>query len=251
MAGHSHWANIAHKKGAADKKRGKLFGKLSRAIIVAAQAGGGDPVTNLTLRYAIDKAKQASMPKDNIERAIKKGTGEGEVENYEEVVYEGYGPDGVAVLCDILTENRNRTAGEIRKIFEVHGGNLGSTNCVAFLFERKGLFTVPAENIGEERLFEVALEAGAEDIKREGDTFEVICSVEAFQEVRDALESGKVPTNVAELARIPSTTVDLDADSGRKVLKLLEALEDQDDVQSVTANYNIPDEIMEEVLAEA
>ena len=251
MAGHSHWANIAHKKGAADKKRGKLFGKLSRAIIVAAQAGGGDPTTNLTLRYAIDKAKQASMPKDNIERAIKKGTGEGEVENYEEVVYEGYGPDGVAVLCDILTENRNRTAGEIRKIFEVHGGNLGSTNCVAFLFERKGLFTVPAENIGEERLFEVALEAGAEDIKREGDTFEVICSVEAFQEVRDALESGKVPTDVAELARIPSTTVDLDADSGRKVLKLLEALEDQDDVQSVTANYNIPDEIMEEVLAEA
>lgn len=251
MAGHSHWANIAHKKGAADKKRGKLFGKLSRAIIVAAQAGGGDPVTNLTLRYAIDKAKQASMPKDNIERAIKKGTGEGDVENYEEVVYEGYGPDGVAVLCDILTENRNRTAGEIRKIFEVHGGNLGSTNCVAFLFERKGLFTVPAENIGEDRLFEVALEAGADDIKREGDTFEVTCAVEAFQDVRDALESGKVPTNVAELARIPATTVDLDADSGRKVLKLLEALEDQDDVQSVTANYNIPDEIMEEVLAEA
>lgn len=251
MAGHSHWANIAHKKGAADKKRGKLFGKLSRAIIVAAQSGGGDPTMNLTLRYAIDKAKAASMPKDNIERAIKKGCGEGEVENYEEVVYEGYGPDGVAVLCDILTENRNRTAGEIRKIFEVHGGNLGSTNCVAFLFERKGLFTVPAANVEEEKLFEAALEAGADDIKREGDTYEVTCPVESFQEVRDTLEAAKIPTEVSELARIPATTIDLDADSGRRILKLLEALEDQDDVQSVTANYNIPDEIMEEVLSEA
>lgn len=251
MAGHSHWANIAHKKGAADKKRGKLFGKLSRAIIVAAQSGGGDPATNLALRYAIDKARKASMPKDNIDRAVRKGCGEGGVENYEEVVYEGYGPEGVAVLCDILTENRNRTAGEIRKIFEVHGGNLGSTNCVAWMFERKSLFTVPATNVGEEKLFEVALEAGAEDVKLEGDAFEVIAPAEAFQQVSDALEAARIPTDVSEITRIPSSTVDLDADGGRKILKLLDALEDQDDVQSVTANYNIPDEVMEAVLSEA
>jgi len=249
MAGHSHWANIAHKKGAADKRRGKLFGKLSRAIIVAAQRGG-DPAMNLALRYAIDKAKKASMPKDNIERAIKKGTGEGGAENYEEVIYEGYGPEGVAVLCDILTENRNRTAGEIRKIFEVHGGNLGSTNCVAWMFERKGLFVIPAHNVDEEQLFEIALEAGADDVKRSGDSYEVTCPVEDFQTVSDAFESHQIPTDVAEFARIASSNVDLDEAGGRKVLKLIESLEDQDDVQSVTANYNIPDEVMEAVMSE-
>lgn len=250
MAGHSHWANIAHKKGVADKKRGKLFGKLSRAIIVAAQTGGGDPTTNLALRYAIDKARKASMPKDNIERAIRKGCGETGGEQFEEVIYEGYGPEGVAVLCDILTENRNRTASEIRKIFEVHGGNLGSTGCVAWMFERKGLFTVPAENVSEEQLIEVALEAGADDVRREGDVFEVLCAPENFQNVADALEQARIPTDLAEITRIPSNTVDLNAESGRKVLRLIEALEDQDDVQSVTANYNIPDEVMEEVLSE-
>lgn len=249
MAGHSHWANIAHKKGVADKKRGKLFGKLSRAIIVAAQRGG-DPAMNLALRYAIDKAKKASMPKDNIERAIKKGTGEGGTENYEEVIYEGYGPEGVAVLCDILTENRNRTAGEIRKIFEVNGGNLGSTNCVGWMFERKGLFVVPAANVEEEKLFEIALEAGADDMKRSGDSFEVTCPVDVFQDVADAFESQQIPTDVAELSRVPANTVDLDEEGGRKVLKLIEALEDQDDVQSVTANFNIPDEVMEAVMSE-
>jgi YebC/PmpR family DNA-binding regulatory protein len=249
MAGHSHWANIAHKKGAADKRRGKLFGKLSRAIIVAAQRGG-DPAMNLALRYAIDKARKASMPKDNIERAIKKGTGEGGLEHYEEVVYEGYGPEGVAVLCDILTENRNRTAGEIRKIFEVHGGNLGSTNCVAWMFERKGLFVVPAHNVDEEQLFEIALEAGADDMKRSGDSFEITCPVEQFQTVADAFEQHQIPTDVAEFARISASSVDLGEEGGRKVLKLIEALEDQDDVQSVTANYNIPDEVMEAVMSE-
>ncbi len=249
MAGHSHWANIAHKKGAADKKRGKLFGKLSRAIIVAAQRGG-DPAMNLALRYAIDKARKASMPKDNIERAIKKGCGDAGGENYEEVVYEGYGPDGVAVLCDILTENRNRTAGEIRKIFEVNGGNLGSTNCVAWMFERKGLFVIPATNVKEEQLFEIALEVGADDMQRSGDMFEVTCPIEMFQEVADAFEAAQIPTDVAELSRIPANTVDLDEDGGRKVLKLVEALEDQDDVQSVTANYNIPDDVLEAVLSE-
>src|SRR5579863_7305844 len=168
MAGHSHWANIAIKKGIADKKKGKLFGKLSRAIIVAAQHGGDDPSANLALRYAIDKARKQSMPKDNIERAIKKGCGGGSLESYSEAVYEGYGPGGVAVLCDILTENRNRTAGEIRKTFEIHGGNLGATNCVAWMFERKGLFFVPAAHVNEESLYEVALDAGADDVKLSG-----------------------------------------------------------------------------------
>lgn len=250
MAGHSHWANIQQKKGVADKKRGKLFGKLSRAIIVAAQHGGGDPTMNLTLRYAIDKARKASMPKDNIDRAVKKGCGEGGAENYEEVVYEGYGPEGVAVLCDILTENRNRTAAEVRKIFEVHGGNLGSTGCVSWMFERKGLFLVPDQHAEEDALFEIALEAGADDVAHTGDAFEVTCSVEVFQGVSDALESHQIPTDVAEFSRIPANTIDLDAKGSRKVLKLMEALEDQDDIQSVTANFNIPDDVMAEVLAE-
>jgi len=250
MAGHSHWANIAAKKGVADKKRGKLFGKLSRAIIVAAQHGGGDPTMNLALRYAIDKARKASMPKDNIERAVKKGCGESDGVQFMELVYEGYGASGVAVLCDILTENRNRTAGEIRKIFEVHSGNLGATGCVAWMFERKGLFLIPAQHVDEEALFEVAIEAGADDVKAVGDSFEVTCPIDAFQQVSEALEAAKLPTDVAELARIPSSTIDLDAASGRKVLKLMEALEDQDDVQSVTANFNIPDEVMEEVAGE-
>lgn len=247
MAGHSHWANIAAKKGVMDKKKGKLFGKLSRAIIVAARNNGGDPTMNLSLRYAIDKARKASMPKDNIERAIKKGCGESGDETYTEVVYEGYGPEGVAVLCDILTENRNRTAGEIRKIFEVHGGNLGGVGCVAWMFERKGLFLVPTKNADENSLFELAIEAGADDVKTQSDQFEITCPVESFQKVADALEKHKIPADLAELTRISSTTVQLDADGGRRILKLLEALEDQDDVQTVTANFNIPDEIMAEV----
>ncbi|MDA0833088.1 MAG: YebC/PmpR family DNA-binding transcriptional regulator [Planctomycetota bacterium] len=248
MAGHSHWANIANKKGAADKKKGKLFGKLSRAIIVACQHGGGDPDSNLALRYAIDKARKNSMPKDNIERAVKKGCGESSGEQYVEILYEGYGPSGVAVICEILTENRNRTAGEIRKIFEVYNGNLGSTGCVAWMFERKGLFVVPMQHVSEEQLFEIALEAGADDVKLEGESFEVTCPVDRFQAVSQALEANKIPTDVSEVTRIPQNTVELDADSGRQVLKLLDALEDNDDVQSVTANYNIPDAIMAEVM---
>lgn len=247
MAGHSHWANIAIKKGAVDKKRGKLFGKLSRAIIVAAQHGGGDPTTNLALRYAIDKARKNSMPKDTIERAIKKGTGDLEGEQYVEICYEGYGAGGVAVLCDILTENRNRTAGEIRKAFEVHGGNLGSTGCVAWMFERKGLFVIQSKHVEEDSLYEVAVEAGADDVKLSGELFEVTCSPELFQAVSDALNEAKISTDVSEITQIPSSTVDLDADAGKKVLRLMDALEDNDDVQSVTSNFNISDEIMEEV----
>jgi len=251
MSGHSHWANIAAKKGATDKKRGKLFGKLSRVIIVAAQHGGGDPTMNLTLRYAIDKARKASMPRDNIERAVKKGCGESSGANFEEVLYEGYGPAGVAVLCEILTENRNRTAAEIRKIFEVHGGNLGATGCVAWMFQRKGLFLIPAEHTDEETLFEIALESGADDVKRSGDLFEVTCSPEEFQAVSESLEGQQIPTDVAEISRIASSTVDLDAAAARKVLALMDALEDQDDIQNVTANFNIPDEIMQEVAGSA
>jgi YebC/PmpR family DNA-binding regulatory protein len=247
MAGHSHWAGIKHKKGLADKKRGKLFGKLSRAIIVAAQAGGGDPDANLTLRYAIDRARKSSMPKDNIERAIQKGCGSEGGASFMEIVYEGYGTAGVAVLCVALTDNRNRTAGEVRKIFEVAGGNLGSTGCVAWMFQRKGLFTVESSRVDEETLFEVALEAGADDVEEEGEVFQVTSSVESYLDVLDALKEAGIETEVSELAHIPQSTVNLDASNSKQVLNLLEALEDQDDMQSVTANFDIPDEVLAEV----
>ncbi|MGE0377742.1 MAG: YebC/PmpR family DNA-binding transcriptional regulator [Planctomycetaceae bacterium] len=251
MAGHSHWANIAHKKGRVDAKKGKLFGKLSRAIIVAARRGGGDPDMNLALRYAIDKAKKNSMPKDNIERAVLKGSGESEGDDYQELTYEGYGPGGVAVLCDALTENRNRTAGEVRKIFEVYGGNLGSTGCVSYLFERKGRFTVARELADEEALFELAVEAGADDVQLDGDVFEILTAPDSFQQVADALEAKGIETSLAEFTRIPSTSIDLNETDARRLLKLLDALEDNDDVQNVTANFNISDAIMEAVMAEA
>ncbi|OYW24387.1 MAG: YebC/PmpR family DNA-binding transcriptional regulator [Planctomycetales bacterium 12-60-4] len=246
MAGHSHWANIAFKKGLVDKKRGKLFGKLARLIIVAAKRGG-DPAANLALRYAIDRAKKASMPADTIEKAVKKGTGELGGESYDEVLYEGYGPGGVAVLCEILTDNRNRTAGEIRKVFEVHGGNLGSTGCVAWMFERKGIFQVSATDVSEERLFEVALEAGAGDVVQVGDFFEVHCAPEVYQEVSSALETAGIATASAEISRIAANTVELEADNARTVLKLMDALEDNDDVQNVTSNFNISEALMAEL----
>ena len=247
MAGHSHWANIAAKKSRIDRKRGKLFGKLSRAIIVAAQHGGGDPAMNLALRYSIDKARKASMPMDNIERAIRKGCGDSGGQNFEELVYEGYGPDGVAVLCDILTENRNRTAGEVRRTFEVNGGNLGSTGCVAWMFERRGLFLVQFTDVDEDSLIEVAADAGADDVNAAGNQWEVTCAPDAFQQVSEALQQAGLTPELAEVTRIPSSTVDLDAQAGRRVLRLLEALEDNEDVQSVTANFNIPEDVMAEV----
>ena len=250
MAGHSHAANIKHRKGRVDKARGKLFGKLSKAIIVAAQQGGGDPAANMTLRVAVEKARKLSMPKDNIERAIKKGCGEGGAEEYVELAYEGYGPAGVAVICDALTDNRNRTAGELRKAFEVHGGNLGATGCVSWMFERKGYFTVPKEQTTEERLFELALEAGADDVRDDGEQFAVTCPAEAFNEVSSALDAAGIETDTSELTRIPSNDVEVTGDDARKVLKLIDALDDNDDVQTVTANYNIPDEELEALLAE-
>ena len=244
MAGHSHSANIAVRKGKQDAQRAKLFSKLARYIMIAAKNGGGDPGTNLRLRYAIDKARSVSMPKDNIERAVKKGTGEAGDEQYEDMVYEGYAPGGVAVLCDILTENRNSTAGEVREVFKVHGGNLGSTGCVAYLFTRKGVFLVPAQHVEEDRLFEIVLEAGGEDVQKVGESFEITCDPSLFQQINEALEAAKIPTDVAEIQRIPSNTVDVDVETGKLVMEFIEALEDQDDVQTVTTNVNLPDELM-------
>ena len=244
MAGHSHWANIAHKKSLIDAKRGKLWSKLSKAIIVAAKMGGGDPDSNLRLRYAIDAARAVSMPKDNIQRAIKRGTGELDGNSFDEVMYEGYGAGGVAVLCEILTDNRNRTASEIRKVFELHGGKLGESGCVSWMFERKGMFLVPVTQIDEEALVELALEVGADDVKRSGDSLEVTCDPGVFQQLADALARRELKPEVAQIARVPTNTVDLDAETGRNVLKLMEKLDDHDDVQSVSSNFNIPEEAM-------
>jgi YebC/PmpR family DNA-binding regulatory protein len=244
MAGHSHWANIAHKKSLIDNKRGKLWSKLAKAIIIAAKAGGGDPTTNLRLRYAIIDAKAGNMPKDTIDRAVKKGMGELEGVNYEEILYEGYGPGGVAVLCDILTDNRNRTAGEVRKIFEIAGGKLGATGCVAWMFDRKGLFQIPADQTDELALMELALEAGADDVRRSGNSFEVICDPDAFNAVTDALEAAGLKAELRQLTRIPKDTVDLDAASAKAVLKLMDSLDDHDDVQNVAANFNIPEDAL-------
>jgi YebC/PmpR family DNA-binding regulatory protein len=244
MAGHSHSANIAHRKGIVDAKRGKLFSKLCRAIYVAARNGGGDPDSNLKLRYAIDKARSYSCPKENIERSIKKGTGELGAENFEAVTYEGYGPGGVAVLCEALTDNRNRTAGELRKAFEVCGGNLGASGCVSYLFAYKGLFVVEAKTVAEDRLMEVALEAGADDLQRVDEYFEVTCDPRAFEAVRKALESAKIAVESAETSYIPNTTVDLDVENGKRMLKLREILDENDDVQDVYANDNIPEAAM-------
>jgi YebC/PmpR family DNA-binding regulatory protein len=244
MAGHSHWAGIKHKKALVDNKRGKMWSKLSKQIIIAAKMGGGDPDANIRLRTAISDAKAVSMPKDNIERAIKKGTGELEGGNVEEVVYEGYGPNGVAVMCDIMTDNRNRTAPEIRKIFDSNDGKLGATNCVAWMFDRKGLFIVSAAKASEEQLMELALEVGADDVKRDGDSFEITCPPEAYSDVSEALDKAGIEVESREVTRIPSNTVDLDEETARKVLKLVDQLDDHDDVQNVSANFNIPDEVM-------
>jgi YebC/PmpR family DNA-binding regulatory protein len=244
MAGHSHSANIAHRKGLVDSKRAKLFTKLCRAVYVAARTGGGDPTANMRLRYSIDKARSFSVPKDNIERSIKKGTGEIGGENFEEVVYEGYGPGGVAVLCEALTDNRNRTASELRRVFELAGGNLGAMGCVGYLFNFKGLFVVDSKHVTEERLMEVALEAGADDVDLVDGYFEVTCDPKLFETVRKSLEEQRIPTETAETSYIPSNYVDLDVDSGRKMRKLRDMLDENDDVQNVYANDNIPEEAL-------
>src|SRR5262245_13596872 len=245
MAGHSPWANIKHRNAAVDAKRGKLWTKLSKAIIVAARLGGGDPESNLRLRYAINDAKAVSMPKENIERAIKRGTGEIEGGEVEEVLYEGYGPGGAAILCEIMTDNRNRTAPEIRKIFDTYGGKLGATNCVAWMFERKGLFLVAASKTGEEKLMEIVLDAGADDLKLEGDAFQVTCPPEAFNSVSEALAKAGIEPDSKQLTRLPSNTIEIrEVETAKSVVALMSALDDHDDVQNVSSNFTIPEEAM-------
>ena len=248
MAGHSHWSNIARKKSLIDAKRGKLWSKLAKAIIVAAKHGGADPATNLRLRYAIDSAKAVSMPKDNIQRAIKTGSGELKGGNLDESIYEGYGAGGVAVMCEILTDNKNRTAPEIRKIFEMCDGKLGGTGCVAYLFQRKGIVRVSRSECDEEKIIEVALEAGVEDVVGVGDYWDVACEPSVMTTVIDALSEAGLPVSSNEIVRIPTNTVEVeDVATARKVLALVERLDDHDDVQSVSANFSIPEQSMSQI----
>jgi YebC/PmpR family DNA-binding regulatory protein len=248
MSGHSHWAGIKHKKALVDAKRGKLWSRLAKAIILAAKSGG-DPDMNLRLRYAIDDAKAVSMPKENIQRAIKRGTGELAGGNLEEVMYEGYGSGGVAVLCEVLTDNRNRTAGEIRKIFELADGKLGSTGCVAWMFESKGLFLIPGDAMDEDKLMELALEAGADDVQSTDDgKLEVTCNPTAYRDVGKRLADAGITPEASDLTRIAQNMVDVtDPDAARRVLRLIEQLDDHDDVQNVSSNFNIPKAVMEAI----
>ena len=244
MAGHSKWANIKHKKARNDAKRGKTWSKCARAIIVAAKNGGGDPASNLTLRYAIDEAKAENMPKDTIANAIKKGTGELGAENYEEVLYEGYGPNGVAVLLEVLTNNRNRTAPEVKKIFEKYGGNLGTPGCVSYIFQSCGQVTVAKSAAGEEQLIGVALEAGAQDVNDLDEAWQVVCDPADFIAVRDAIEQAGIEAESAGLTRLPNTTAVCTGKDAKKILNMLDAFDDQEDVQKVHANFEIPDSEM-------
>jgi len=247
MSGHSHWATIKHKKASVDAKRGKIWSKLAKAVIVAAKMGGGDPDMNFRLRTAIDDAKAAGMPKENIARAVKRGTGELGGATIEEVTYEGYGAGGVAVLVECLTDNRNRTASEIRKIFDLSDGKLGGINSVAWMFEAKGYFLIPGEKVDEDKLMELALDAGADDVKRSGEKFEVICEPSQYRKVSEALAAAGIQPEASQLTRIAKNTVDLDAAAAEKVLKLMDRLDDQDDVQNVSVNFNISDEVMAEI----
>ena len=249
MSGHSKWSSIKHKKGAADKKRGQLFSKLSRALIVAAREGGPDPAANLALANAIEKARSYSMPKDNIERAIARGSGaDSDAQAFETVVYEGYGPSGVAVIVEALTDNRNRTASEVRHAFDKHDGNLGTSGAVAWLFERRGVVLVPADGVDEDELTLAAAEGGADDVSLDGSTYEVVSAPEALRTVREALEAGGFTLESAELAMIPKTTVEVaDESAAKKLLRLIDQLEENDDVQDVYANFDIPERVLEAV----
>ena len=249
MSGHSKWSSIKHKKGAADIKRGKLFSKLSRAIIVAAREGGPDPAANLALQNAVEKARSYSMPKDNIERAIARGAGEtSDGSNFETVVYEGYGPEGVAVLVEALTDNRNRTASDVRFLFTKHGGNLGATGAVAWQFERRGVVLVSADGVDEDELLLTAAEAGADDVERDGSTYQVSSAPEQLGVVREAIAAAGYIVESAELSMVPKTTVEISDEAvAKKVVRLVEGLEDNDDVQDVFANFDIPEQVLEAV----
>jgi YebC/PmpR family DNA-binding regulatory protein len=249
VSGHSKWSSIKHKKGAADARRGKLFSKLSRAIIVAAREGGPDPAANLALQNAIEKARSYSVPKDNIERAIARGSGaDTDAESFEHVVYEGYGPNGVAILVEALTDNRNRTAADVRAAFAKHDGNLGGSGAVAWLFERRGVILVDAERFDEDDVMLAAAEGGADDVEGEGSSFQVTCAPESLSAVRQAIENAGMEVDSAELTMVPKTTVSLDDEtSARKTLRLIDALEESDDVQEVYSNFDIPEQVMEAV----
>jgi YebC/PmpR family DNA-binding regulatory protein len=250
MSGHSHWAGIKYQKAVVDARRGKAFSKLARRITNAARIGGADPETNLELRYAIGDARSANMPKDNIERAVKKGTGELAGTDFSEAIYEGYGPGAVAIMVQILTDSRNRTVGELRKIFDRRGGNLGAAGCVAWMFERKGLLLVEAAGVEEDALLAAALEAGADDLRPGAGVYEVRSPVSAFRAVREALERAGYKLRLAEVSYIPTQTVPLEEDTARAVLKLLSELEDHDDVQHVFSNFEVADEVMAALAAE-
>jgi YebC/PmpR family DNA-binding regulatory protein len=249
MSGHSKWSSIKHKKGAADAKRGKLFSKLARALIVAAREGGADPASNLALANAIEKARSYSMPKENIERAIARGSGaDTAAEAFEQVVYEGYGPSGVAVLVEALTDNRNRTAQEVRAAFTKHEGSLGGSGAVAWLFERRGVILVDADGADEDELTLAAAEGGADDVELDGSSYRVTCAPEALTAVREAIEQAGIEVESAELTMVPKTTISLDDEgAAKKTLRLIDALEESEDVQEVYANFDIPQQVMEAV----
>ncbi len=252
MAGHSKWANIKHKKQKEDKRRGKIFSKLSKKIAVAAREGGGDPEMNADLRMAIQKAKDNNMPNDNIERAIKRGTGNLEGVNYESFVYEGYGPGGIAIYMDIMTDNRNRTAAEIRHILSKNGGNLGADGCVAWMFSRRGqlIIDLNENSVGEDELMLEALEAGAEDVEIDNDTANIFTDSANLEEVRKNFEANNYVIDSADVAMIPDNVIKLEKSDAKKMLNLMDKLEDHDDIQEVYSNFDIPDEIMEEIEAE-
>ncbi len=242
MSGHSKWSTIKHKKGAADKKRAKVFTKLIKEITVAARMGGGDASANPRLRRAIDSAKAQNMPKDNVDRAIKKGTGDMDGVNYEEIIYEGYGPGGVAVMVECLTDNKNRTIADVRYIFNKAGGNVGTDGCVAWMFDKKGVITISKENADEDTLMEVALDAGAEDIKDEGDSFDVLTAPEDFDAVKDAIDGAQISCEVAEISMVPQNTTAVSGKDAEQMIRFMEALDDNDDIQNFYTNADIPDE---------
>ena len=242
MAGHSHWSKIKRAKGATDAKRGKVWSKIARKIIIAAK-NGGDPRDNLSLRYVIDEAKAANMPRDTIEKAILKGTGELGGENYESAVYEGYAPGGIAIMIDALTNNRSRTAPEMRMIFERHGGNLATSGSVAFQFLKQGIITVKSTAADEDKLIELGLEAGADDVKNEGEVIELITSPTSFIKVKEAVTAASIPIEASEITHIPTSTIPVDAERAQHLLKLIDALEDNDDVQNVSHNAEIPENV--------
>ena len=244
MAGHSHWAGIKHKKAIVDAKKGKIFSKFAKQIAIAARNGGGDPADNLSLRYAIDRARAANMPKDNITRAINKGTGDLDGVQYEEICYEGYGPGGVAIMLGVVTDNRNRSAGEIKRLFEKYGGSLGRNGCVAWQFETRSFVLVDAGKYDEEQVIEAAIEGGADDVEKAGGKYEILGPTEALEGIKAALAAAEIETESATVTNMASSTVDLDIPTGLKVLKLLEALDDHDDVDSTDTNLDVTDELM-------